>query len=114
MPGKPSLPFGPVLGFDFHFIHPSFWSANYAARQPRVRDCRDQTLSWIFSRLELPASRREYALSAAVVESLVNAVSRQIAALQRNSKLQVGFLVRVSPTARLNVDIINSYESAAL
>ena len=44
----------------------------------------------------------------------MNAPSRQIAALQRNSKLQVSFFVRVSPTARLNVDIIKSYESAAL
>jgi hypothetical protein len=34
MPGKPFSPFGPVLGFDFHFIHPSFWSANGAAKRP--------------------------------------------------------------------------------
>jgi len=33
MPGKPFSPFGPVPGFDFHFIRPSFWSANYAAKR---------------------------------------------------------------------------------
>jgi len=48
------------------------------------------------------------------VESLSNAISRQIAAPQRNSKLQADLLVRAARTARLIVDIIKRYESSVL
>jgi hypothetical protein len=58
MPGKPSSPFGPVLGFYFHFIHPFIVVCDAASRPDYELD---------FSRSELLMSCREFALSTAIV-----------------------------------------------